>query len=165
MAKEGYNGPVWSWDGNTQAPTVTPSLNVRKDKPGQCHFNLTNGMLVYCQDSDHEFKGMSVPIPNWDDDHKDSIKGTRVFPNALGFIEPIALPGDYGRLTLSLSQVHGFADQLWWQVRAPDGSTCKLDPSVHTVTEHEDGTITVMPSIVTSTWHGWLTNGYFISVP
>jgi hypothetical protein len=60
-------------------------------------------------------------------------------------------PGDYGRI-----------DGKWW-IRPPRGSMGLLD--LHTVTEHEDGTITVSPSILLESmdgnvlWHGYLERG------
>lgn len=47
----------------------------------------------------------------------------------------------------------------WW-VRDPLGMFGRLDN--HTVAEHDDGTITVEPSILTqgeNTYHGWLRRG------
>ena len=82
-------------------------------------------------------------------------------------------PGDYG-----LSE-HG----MWWLV-APNGDQGIIDPKWHTVTEHEDGAITVTPSLnylrgwrpgpdsppVNFTpghgalrWHGWLERGVWRS--
>lgn len=90
--------------------------------------------------------------------------GRRVLPDADGFIPGINEPGDYGRVCRTLEQVFGIDRQLWWQVRAPDGSACALNPGIHTVTEHDDGTITVSPSIVTHSWHGWLERGHWRSV-
>jgi len=74
------------------------------------------------------------------------------------------VPGAYGRVSRTLEQVFNCERQLWWNVCAPDGSSCTLNPAIHTITEHEDGTITVMPSIVTTTWHGWLNRGIWRSV-
>lgn len=49
-----------------------------------------------------------------------------------------------------------------WIITAPDGSKGSLTADSHTVTEHEDGTITVEPSLVMpSGWHGWLRRGRF----
>lgn len=49
-----------------------------------------------------------------------------------------------------------------WQVRAPDGRVGSIRPEVHTVEEHEDGTITMSPSLMMpSGWHGWLRRGEF----
>jgi len=72
-------------------------------------------------------------------------------------------PGDYGRLKRTLEQVLMHDRMLWWSVKAPDGSGCSLNPNIHHVTEHEDGTITVSPSIITRTWHGWLKRGIWTS--
>jgi hypothetical protein len=65
-------------------------------------------------------------------------------------------PGDYGK-------VRGV-----WHARPPKGNLGGL--ANHTVTEHEDGTITVSPSILitshksgtageTTVWHGFLERG------
>lgn len=51
-----------------------------------------------------------------------------------------------------------------WYVIAPDGSLGRLGEN-HTITEHDDGTITVEPSLVMHRgWHGWLRRGVFTSV-
>lgn len=69
-------------------------------------------------------------------------------------------PGDYWPATSPK-----FAG--YWTVVAPNGQPGMLNPAVHTIEEHEDGTITVHPSIVYSdaegreTWHGWLRRGVF----
>ena len=85
--------------------------------------------------------------------------GTRVNLDKFGYL-PSDLPnGSYGKATARL-----FKDSSplkWWNICAPDGSECALNPEIHTVTEHCDGTITVFPSIITKTWHGWLINGEF----
>ena len=52
-----------------------------------------------------------------------------------------------------------------WYARCPDGSCANLRS--HTVIIHEDGTITVSPSILTSTaekqlWHGFLERGVWM---
>lgn len=55
-------------------------------------------------------------------------------------------PGDYGRI-----------DGVW-HVRPPKGDVGVLE--AHTVMEHEDGTITVSPSILLEgVWHGFLERG------
>lgn len=60
-------------------------------------------------------------------------------------------PGEYGK----------WKDGTWYGC-APDGSGCNL--CGHAVTEHEDGTIAVSPSIGIGTspnydWHGYLEHG------
>lgn len=74
-----------------------------------------------------------------------------------------------------------YADGLWpstfigegeWHVVSPDGCCNALarvervedvvKPANHTVVIHEDGSISASPSLVmTSGWHGYLTNGVF----
>ncbi len=65
-------------------------------------------------------------------------------------------PGDYGR----------YAER--WFVRPPGCSELYGDVSGHEVVEHEDGTITVSPSILIkgheATWHGYLERGQWREV-
>lgn len=65
-------------------------------------------------------------------------------------------PGDYGFM----------ADEERWHGCTPNGEPANL--ASHTVVEHEDGTITVSPSILVTTtrhravlelWHGFLERG------
>jgi hypothetical protein len=59
-----------------------------------------------------------------------------------------------------------------WRVKTPNGMGGTLALGVHTVTEHDDGTITVQPSILTQwpnaspprEWHGWLERGVWREV-
>jgi len=60
-------------------------------------------------------------------------------------------PGEYGK----------WKDGTWY-AETPNGHTANL--CKHKVTEHEDGTISVTPSILVSyhtvpEWHGYLTRG------
>jgi len=60
-------------------------------------------------------------------------------------------PGDYWK------DSHG-----WWYAETPKGVRSRL--GTHTVTMHEDGTITVSPSILAEadgqcSWHGYLERG------
>jgi hypothetical protein len=93
-----------------------------------------------------------------------TFQGRRVWPNEKGRLDrnEINEPGAYGKPSKTSIPAHlreSATRMLWWEVTCPDGSTIILDPKIHTVTEFEDGTITVYPSIVTGTWHGWLENG------
>jgi hypothetical protein len=81
-----------------------------------------------------------------------SVKGRRVPWND----NPQVLePGDY----------MGPSTDGHWFVRPPNGATYgHLSPSVHQVVEHEDGTITVSPSILhhrglPDEYHGYLRRG------
>lgn len=96
-----------------------------------------------------------------------TMKGTRIWPNEHGWLEPgeMCKPATYGRATALEAQGKRAG---WWEVTAPDGSTGVLNPELHRVEEHEDGTITVHPSLDFSRrkpggWHGWLKCGEFIS--
>lgn len=105
--------------------------------------------------------------------------GHRVRPKEDGFLDQSAMsqPGAYGRVdvvrVLATMQARGYpikADHPWcdWEVCAPDGHSGRLSPKIHTVVEHEDGTITVSPSIDFSkttpgAFHGWLRRGVWTS--
>ena len=57
----------WTFDGNVDAPTFTPSFLIRwKDEEGGvqlvCHFILTAGMLDFQPDCTHALRG-KVPLP------------------------------------------------------------------------------------------------------
>ena len=83
-------GPRWSYNGNPQKPTFTPSILVRSGhfatgyKPGDscwctwnkeegetgfncviCHSFVTDGMIQFLPDCTHELAGKTVPIPNY----------------------------------------------------------------------------------------------------
>jgi len=106
------------------------------------------------------------------------MKGRRVMPLESGWLPPNLAPGEYGRVDIpkvlermaakghAISPTHPWTH---WECCAPDGSSGRLDPSIHTVVEHEDGTITVHPSIDFSklrpgAFHGWLERGVWRSV-
>lgn len=42
---------VWGWDGNTEAPSLTPSFLAKQGRPYLMHAYLTAGQLVLCGDS------------------------------------------------------------------------------------------------------------------
>lgn len=86
--------------------------------------------------------------------------GHRVHAEPDGYLDnkKMAVPGSFGRVTSESAQDTGLA---FWQICCPDGDKGSLNPAVHTVTEHDDGTITVRPSIISpnTKWHGWLNAG------
>lgn len=62
----GEHRPSWQFDGNTQSPTVQPSIVVRYgDEPGakRCHLFLVNGQLQFLGDCTHKLAGQTVPLP------------------------------------------------------------------------------------------------------
>jgi hypothetical protein len=71
------DGPKWSFNGDTDRPTFSPSL--KNSHPGQpavedpekpeeaipafcCHLHVENGVLKYCPDCTHAFAGLNVPM-------------------------------------------------------------------------------------------------------
>src|SRR5687768_14816267 len=57
-------GSQWTFNGNEDKPTVTPSL-VLESAPGarpRCHVIVTDGMLHFLGDCEHEFAGKVVPM-------------------------------------------------------------------------------------------------------
>jgi hypothetical protein len=67
-----------------------------------------------------------------------------------------APPGSYMKV------LKGDGEAWCWYVRAPDGTVATIGFGNHSVAEHDDGTITVSPSIVMphgNRWHGWLQRG------
>jgi hypothetical protein len=69
-----------------------------------------------------------------------------------------AEPGGYCKVVETDADGKAIRD-VWW-IKDPHGSMGRL--ATHTVTEHEDGTITVDPSILDPDpggYHGWLKRG------
>lgn len=64
----------WTFDGNLEAPTFTPSLRVLgRGKPGDtdaertsCHLFVTAGRIHYCGDCPHELKGQTIDMVPFD---------------------------------------------------------------------------------------------------
>ena len=80
----GYSGPVWGYNGNAEAPTITPSIlatgrypkghDSRNPAPhgwaGEyektvCHSFVTDGRIQYLGDCTHALAGQTVEIPPW----------------------------------------------------------------------------------------------------
>lgn len=59
--------PMWTFDGNVDRPTFTPSVSITwGDQPGsrRCHYNITAGEIVFHGDCTHNpMKGTTVPMP------------------------------------------------------------------------------------------------------
>lgn len=68
---EGTGHPVWQFDGNLDAPTLSPSILTRYG-PGKdnrvCHSFVRAGRWEYLADCTHELAGRTVPmvpLPAW----------------------------------------------------------------------------------------------------
>jgi len=58
-------GVQWSFNGDFEKPTFSPSLRNRSNAPGMpqvCHLFVRDGMIEFCNDSDHELAGKTVPL-------------------------------------------------------------------------------------------------------
>lgn len=69
-------GPRWSYNGNPEAPTFSPSVLVQTgravdpsfeaqpgDPPEICHSFVTDGRIQFLSDSTHALAGQTVDIP------------------------------------------------------------------------------------------------------
>lgn len=75
-AQEDYEHPVWTFNGNVDSPTVTPSLLVTYPANPRatdefkewrtervCHSFITDGKVQFLSDCTHELAGQTVEIP------------------------------------------------------------------------------------------------------
>ncbi|MDF0540769.1 DUF6527 family protein [Sphingobium sp. H39-3-25] len=66
--------PQWSWDGNAEAPTFSPSVLANGPGPYHvpafptCHSFVRSGQIEFLGDCTHAFAGRTVPIPRWDEE-------------------------------------------------------------------------------------------------
>lgn len=58
-------GPrAWTFDGNYEAPTVTPSILCTGAPTRRCHSFLRAGRLEFLGDCSHALAGQTVPLPD-----------------------------------------------------------------------------------------------------
>jgi uncharacterized protein DUF6527 len=63
--------PRWTWDGNVDAPTTSPSMLIfmpahdGQPKRTLCHYWLKAGKLEFLSDSAHALAGKTVDLPDW----------------------------------------------------------------------------------------------------
>ena len=101
MVNSGEPGRNWSYNGNHEKPSFSPSMLINQGQPGKtCHYFLTDGMLQYCSDTDaHGIKG-TVPLPElpeWlqqeeiyahtQEDHEDQVYYNGLGPEDRAFVE------------------------------------------------------------------------------
>jgi hypothetical protein len=58
--------PSWDWDGNLDAPTLSPSI-LTDGAYGRCHSFLKGGVFEFLSDSTHPLAGQHVPMPDLPD--------------------------------------------------------------------------------------------------
>lgn len=58
----------WTFNGDMEKPTFSPSFMQERDSPRQCHYFITEGMIQWCGDGWHGRTGKE-PLPelpaNW----------------------------------------------------------------------------------------------------
>lgn len=62
-------GPVWSFNGDMDKPTVRASIKVTTRLPDGghiCHSFVTDGRIQFLEDSTHHLKGQTVDLPDID---------------------------------------------------------------------------------------------------
>jgi len=61
-------GTTWTFNGNQEMPTITPSLLTRYTKTGEktpykvCHLFVTDGKIKYLGDSTHKLSGQTIDM-------------------------------------------------------------------------------------------------------
>lgn len=67
-SRRDQKGPVWSWNGDVDKPTLKPSILSKIDEYGPnkekriCHTWVNDGMVQYLNDCTHEFAGQTRPL-------------------------------------------------------------------------------------------------------
>lgn len=59
--------PSWNWDGNLDAPTISPSIHTvsgPRENSFICHSFLKAGIFEFLNDSTHSLAGQKVPMPD-----------------------------------------------------------------------------------------------------
>ncbi|HVI10234.1 MAG TPA: DUF6527 family protein [Candidatus Binatia bacterium] len=64
----GTEEPQWNWNGNLDKPTLMPSIMVNRGTHTQCHSFITKGQIRFLADSKHGLSGMTVDLPDWEED-------------------------------------------------------------------------------------------------
>ena len=82
----GTDHPVWGWNGSVESPTFTPSILVtgvqpltdaEADRvfsgekiellPLRCHSFVTDGKIMFLEDSTHKLSGKTADLPDWEE--------------------------------------------------------------------------------------------------
>lgn len=63
------NGPRWTFNGDVDKPTFSPSLLVRwrhQDRDMVCHSFVTDGRMQFLTDCTHSLAGQTIDMPETD---------------------------------------------------------------------------------------------------
>ncbi len=58
----GVNAARWNWNGDLEAPTLSPSVKHTYPDGTVCHYFIRGGLIEYCSDSAHSLAGRTVPM-------------------------------------------------------------------------------------------------------
>lgn len=58
-----YSNAIWTWDGNVDRPTFSPSMNI----VGRCHYFLKDGKIQFLSDCKHELASQTIDLPDLPD--------------------------------------------------------------------------------------------------
>lgn len=61
------NSPRWTFNGDVEKPTITPSIVADPNGDRRCHSFVTDGMIQFLSDCWHNLKGQTVPLPPCED--------------------------------------------------------------------------------------------------
>ena len=64
---EGYDHPIWGFNGDVEKPTFTPSVYVTNHSPYNtqiCHSFVTDGSIEFLNDCSHDLRGKTVSMIN-----------------------------------------------------------------------------------------------------
>jgi Family of unknown function (DUF6527) len=63
--------PSWDWDGNLEAPTLSPSIKTEWGNETSgihvCHSFLKAGIFEYLSDCTHQYVNQHIPLPDLPD--------------------------------------------------------------------------------------------------
>ncbi len=57
--RKNQNDAQWNFNGDFERPTFTPSVNI---EDGACHYNITDGIIIFHDARNHVLGGKSVPL-------------------------------------------------------------------------------------------------------
>ena len=62
-------GPVWDFNGDTERPTVRPSILVQGSpwENRRCHSFITDGKIQFLDDCTHDLRGKTVDMADFED--------------------------------------------------------------------------------------------------
>lgn len=55
----------WTWNGDLENPTISPSVLVYDDSGTLCHSFVTNGRIQFLDDCKHQLANKTVELPEW----------------------------------------------------------------------------------------------------